>query len=195
MPLLSAPQEPQDHRGSRAISLTFIKFGIVGALGVGVNLGALWAAQRLGVTTNIASAIAIEVSIISNFILNDQWTFREVNDERAEPLSATPKAESTGWLQRALRFQLVSGAGALVQWSVFVALNLLWAYLELNASTSGGVWAQYQDMINQGAWHQIITRPPEVGAWIYLSQMIGIGCATAWNFLVNYYWTWADRDS
>ena len=166
---------------SSSISLTFLKFGVVGGLGVAVNLGVLWCAQVFGLTANLASALAIEISIISNFILNDRWTFRAATAGHA-------------WPSRALRFQLVSSAGALIQWGIFIAFNLWWAYLELSASADATSWGRYQHTLNQGAWYQVITRPPEVGAWVYLSQVIGIGGATAWNFFANYYWTWSKRE-
>ena len=56
---------------------SFIKFNIVGLTGVVVNEGLLITLQSIGVYVLTASAIAIEVSILSNFILNDSWTFRD----------------------------------------------------------------------------------------------------------------------
>ncbi len=56
---------------------SFIKFNIVGLTGVFVNEGLLIALQAQGVYVLTASAIAIEVSILSNFLLNDLWTFRD----------------------------------------------------------------------------------------------------------------------
>src|SRR6267143_5243224 len=56
---------------------SFIKFNIVGLTGVFVNEGLLIALQSVGVYVLTASAVAIEVSILSNFILNDFWTFRD----------------------------------------------------------------------------------------------------------------------
>jgi len=55
----------------------FIKFGIVGAIGIVVNEGLLILIQARGVYFLYAGAIAIEISILSNFILNDLWTFRD----------------------------------------------------------------------------------------------------------------------
>lgn len=158
---------------------TLIKFGAVGALGVIVNLSVLAVMRQLGCSDTLASAIAIEVSILSNFALNERWTFKA----RARAL------ERQVWLGRLGRFQLVSGVGAILQWSAFVLGNLLWAYLEVGHDPQS--WHHYQATLNQGAWHHVITTPPQVGDWVYLSQLIGIGGATAWNFLVNYYWTWS----
>jgi len=54
-----------------------IKFAIVGALGTAVNLGALAILMYLlGLPNYIAHPIAIEISIIHNFTLNELWTFR-----------------------------------------------------------------------------------------------------------------------
>jgi dolichol-phosphate mannosyltransferase len=56
---------------------SFIKFNIVGLTGVVVNEGLLIVLSSLGVYVLTASAIAIEASILSNFFLNDFWTFRD----------------------------------------------------------------------------------------------------------------------
>jgi len=55
----------------------FIKFNIVGLSGVVVNEGLLVLLASSGVYYLYASAVAIEVSIITNFIFNDFWTFRD----------------------------------------------------------------------------------------------------------------------
>ena len=56
---------------------SFIKFGIVGVIGVVVNEALLIVIHSWGVYLLLASAIAIEISILSNFALNDLWTFRD----------------------------------------------------------------------------------------------------------------------
>jgi dolichol-phosphate mannosyltransferase len=56
---------------------SFIKFGIVGVIGVIVNEGLLILLQSRGVYFLYAGAVAIEISILSNFVLNDLWTFRD----------------------------------------------------------------------------------------------------------------------
>jgi dolichol-phosphate mannosyltransferase len=55
----------------------FIKFNLVGLSGVAVNEGLLVLLAVDGVYYLYASAVAIEASIFSNFILNDFWTFRD----------------------------------------------------------------------------------------------------------------------
>ena len=56
---------------------SFAKFMVVGAVGVIVNEGLLLTLQATGMYLLYASVIAIEVSILSNFFLNDLWTFRD----------------------------------------------------------------------------------------------------------------------
>lgn len=55
---------------------TFIKFGLVGVSGVLVNLGCFTLLLDMGLSKYISSPIAIEVSILWNFFLNNLWTFR-----------------------------------------------------------------------------------------------------------------------
>jgi len=62
---------------SRAYLHHFIKFSIVGAIGVVVNEGLLIVIRSMGVYYLTAGAVAIEISILSNFVLNDLWTFRD----------------------------------------------------------------------------------------------------------------------
>ena len=63
---------------SQAYHHHFTRFAIVGAIGVVVNEGLLVLFyQYMGVYLLTASAVAIEISILSNFVLNDLWTFRD----------------------------------------------------------------------------------------------------------------------
>ncbi len=62
----------------RILSKTFLKFNVVGGVGVIVNMGLFWILTEYLATHHlIAGAIATEVSIVNNFILNHLWTFRE----------------------------------------------------------------------------------------------------------------------
>jgi dolichol-phosphate mannosyltransferase len=57
--------------------IRFIKFNIVGLTGVFVNEGILMLLTSLGLYYIYSSIVAIEISIISNFMLNDIWTFKD----------------------------------------------------------------------------------------------------------------------
>jgi dolichol-phosphate mannosyltransferase len=61
----------------------FVKFAIVGAIGILVNEGLLILIRSMGVYYLTAGAVSIEVSILSNFVLNDLWTFRDRRTGRA----------------------------------------------------------------------------------------------------------------
>ena len=56
---------------------TFIKFCVTGTSGVFVNLGSFHLLTQFGVHRYLASPIAIELSIISNFVINNYWTFAD----------------------------------------------------------------------------------------------------------------------
>lgn len=95
-------------RGSK----TFIKFALVGMSGVIVNLGSMTLFLYLGLNKYIASPIAIEISIISNFILNNYWTFSDCNRNERTRI-------------KGLKFNLVSFISLGVSFSVFVTMSLL----------------------------------------------------------------------
>lgn len=92
----------------------FIKFGIVGGSGVLVNMGLLYALTRfLSIRLEIASPIAIWISILTNFFLNNLWTFKK--RETIIPF----------W-SRLFRYHLVSGLAGLVNYVILLLLvNLM----------------------------------------------------------------------
>ena len=56
------------------------KFLLVGLSGVGVNMGILWLlTEKAGVFYLASEAVAIEISILTNFLLNNRFTFRDRN--------------------------------------------------------------------------------------------------------------------
>lgn len=56
-----------------------IRFGLVGISGILVNMGLLYALTEVaGLYYLVSAAIAIELSIVNNFALNDVWTFRSI---------------------------------------------------------------------------------------------------------------------
>lgn len=121
--------------------------------------------------------MAIELSIISNFLLNDRWTFK---DRR--------HAERPFW-RRGLDFHVISLVGALMQLVVFVALNVVWMFLLYPQAQVDGYFATAGGWIGRYIGHPLL-EPPEVGALKYVSQLFGIGVAVLWNFLANFHWTW-----
>ncbi len=94
----------------------FAKFGLVGASGVLVNSGLLYVLSEFGgVDYRLASLIAIESAICSNFVLNHLWTWRDRKVHRKRDV-----------FRRFWRFNLSSGMVALViNWGLLVLLTEL----------------------------------------------------------------------
>jgi dolichol-phosphate mannosyltransferase len=69
-------------------SKTLIKFLLVGATGVVVNLGVFWVLLQAGIGKYLASPIAVELSILSNFVWNNSWTFRHRTARRSLAMRA-----------------------------------------------------------------------------------------------------------
>ncbi len=55
----------------------FLKFGLVGGTGFIVNYVGLELLKRVGLSTYFATLLATEAAIISNFALNNIWTFKD----------------------------------------------------------------------------------------------------------------------
>lgn len=93
-------------------SKTFLKFAVVGTSGVFVNIGSFTLLINSGLNKFIASPIAIELSIISNFLFNNFWTFAHRKTRHKFHL-------------RGLMFNAVSIISLGVSYSTFVVLSLL----------------------------------------------------------------------
>jgi dolichol-phosphate mannosyltransferase len=91
---------------------TFVKFAVVGGTGVVVNLGAFTALLAFGANKFVSSLIAIELSIVSNFLLNNYWTFKERRTKDRVRI-------------RGVKFNLVSLVSLAVSFGTFVVLSAL----------------------------------------------------------------------
>ncbi len=101
----------------------FIQFGLVGLSGVGVNLGTFWLFTRVGnVKDLVALVFGYTAATLSNFILNDIWTFR---DKRVTGAKATS--------MRAVKFGLVSGIAIGLYYAVYTPLTRLAGVYDLLA--------------------------------------------------------------
>jgi dolichol-phosphate mannosyltransferase len=85
---MAEPQPTPENTGSGSylktglLTARFVKFGIVGASGVVVNMGGLYVFKEYaGIPYFVASLIAIELSILSNFTINLLWTWRDRSGE------------------------------------------------------------------------------------------------------------------
>ncbi len=90
----------------------FLKFGTVGFIGYLVNAFGLWFFARFSLPEAAIWAVATELAIISNFILNNVWTFKQ------EKISGLGKI-----LYKFFQFNLTSG-GALVIQTIFGTLGV-----------------------------------------------------------------------
>jgi len=87
------------------LSPSFIRFAIVGGTGTFVNLGVLSLCRYvIGLPHAVAAPIAIEASVINNFVLNDRWTFKH--------------SRVGSWVTRLLKFHVSSAVGVLTQLAV-----------------------------------------------------------------------------
>ena len=88
---------------------TFLKFCVTGLSGVVVNLGSFYLLMQAGMHRYLASPIAIEFSIVSNFLINNYWTF----------------ADRTMIRVRGLKFNVVSLVALAVSYGTFLVLSPL----------------------------------------------------------------------
>ncbi len=94
-----------------------LKFAIVGASGVIVNLGIMWFLLYYGLSKELSSLAGIEASIISNFILNDRFTFQAREEKKY------------GFLARLMFYHLSSSVSAI---TTFLTMLLTTEYLGIH---------------------------------------------------------------
>jgi len=125
----------------------FLKFCIVGGSGVPVNLLFTWLGYqflfvRFGheVRNGAAFVLGIIVSIFTNFLLNDFWTWRD-------------REKHTGhFLGRMGRFYLVCSVASLIQFGTAMALTL-WLHLHYLVSQLVGIaLATVVNFVVNNAW-------------------------------------------
>lgn len=88
-------------------SRQFIKFGTVGFIGFIVNALGLELFYRIGLTPGLAAAFGAELAIISNFTLNNLWTFSERKIQKIADI-----------LKKFLMFNLTSAGAIAIQFIV-----------------------------------------------------------------------------
>ncbi len=104
----------------------FLKFAAVGVSGIVVNQALLWFFTEItGLYYLFSAAIGIETSIITNFILNDKWTFRDRSHGKG------------GMFHRGLKFNAVSVAGLVINISVLFACTEYFGIYYLTSNLIG----------------------------------------------------------
>ena len=110
---------PKVQSRQRSLPRRFAKFAFVGGSGVIVNLGTFYVlAEMWGLPDLSSYTLAIELSIIWNFLLNNVWTFRDRNE-----------AARAGFFTRMGRYNLVSLAGLGIQLATFACMKALVLWL------------------------------------------------------------------
>ena len=118
----------------------FIKYSLVGMSGVFVNLGLYTLLTRYyEVSELLAPLISIESALISNFILNNFWTFGK-------------RTTQSRIRVRFLKFHLASGVSALINYSVFLTLFLVFQLYDILANLIGIALAAIVNYLINSNW-------------------------------------------
>ena len=89
-----------------------VKYGLTGFVGALINLGTFQILLDLGLHKFLASPIAIEISIVSNFLMHNYWTFAERNMIGSKRI-------------RGLKYNAVALATLTLNYATFVGLSIL----------------------------------------------------------------------
>ncbi len=120
------------------IPLRFVKYGIVGASGVVVNLGGLKLGKELfALSSSQATAFGIEISVITNFVLNNSWTFRDAKLSGVRGLALGLAS-----------FHVVCLAGALINFAIATYLR--------NKGLSNDYFADLFGIVVATIWNYIV---------------------------------------
>lgn len=121
-------------------SREFIKYCFVGASGVFVNMGVLVILTRFfHLAIEYASPIAIETAIISNFVLNNIWTFRS-------------RTVETSLIKRFIRFHMVALTAGLVNYTTLLFLVYGLDLLDIIANLIGIAAAMMVNYLLNSRW-------------------------------------------
>ncbi|MDB5077599.1 MAG: dolichyl-phosphate beta-D-mannosyltransferase [Chloroflexi bacterium] len=144
--------------GLIAHALRFTRFGVVGGVGAVVNMAILYLLVHYGGWNHMAAAVvATETAILSNFAMNDRWTFRD-------------SLSSISWSGRLVRYNAIACGGAAISLGVLAALTLGAGmhYLAANvvAIGAGTIWNYVVNsrvtwnLTHLGAGHQMAVDEP-----------------------------------
>ena len=121
----------------------FLKFVTVGLTGTGVNIGTYTLLSRLtglnGSLDWVAVLIGIEVSILNNFHLNDNFTFRH-------------RRTGKKYIFRLLKFNLIALSGAGVQTGTFLLLTRVFGVYDILSDFIGIVLAFLWNYFFNRSW-------------------------------------------
>jgi len=109
----------------KILSYRFVKFLIVGFSGIIVNMALLYMLTEIaGLYYMFSSIVAIEISIISNFFLNNFWTWKE--------------REKGNIYSKIVKYHITTGISAIFgNWLILVVLTELFGMYYLLSNLIG----------------------------------------------------------
>lgn len=135
------------HRFTTPAQRRFIKFCVVGGSGVPVNLFFTWIGHAFAFASlsdewrkAAAFLLGIAVSIFTNFLLNDLWTWGDRDKSQR------------GFMGRLARFYLVCSVAAGIQFGVAMALSLWMGVGYLLAQLVGIALATVINFVVNNIW-------------------------------------------
>jgi putative flippase GtrA len=128
--MLSLESMPRTVLRVASVTRRFQKFLLVGAIGLSVNQGLLFALVGVaGFSVAVSSPVAIFLSMVVTFALNERWTWHD----RGQGLL----------LHRAMLYGSINSGGLLINWLVLLSLERVgWNYLIANLVGAGiaAIW-------------------------------------------------------
>jgi putative flippase GtrA len=108
--MLSSQSLPRPVARAAALAQRFQRFLVVGALGLAVNQGLLFAlVDWVGLAVVLASPIAILASMVVTFVFNERWTWHDRG--------------SGSIVQRAMLYGSINSGGLLINWVTLLSLE------------------------------------------------------------------------
>jgi dolichol-phosphate mannosyltransferase len=150
-------------RLSRALSLRFLKFALVGGIGIAVQLGVMAEMRVLKVNCLGATGLAVEAAVVHNFLWPQRFTWAD----RAMP--AGKEIRKAQVIARLLRFQLTNGAislaGDLLLMRVLVGFAGISLWLASLLSITLCAWGNFlaSDQWVFSSQGESVARPAELG--------------------------------
>jgi len=136
---------------SRALSLRWLKFNLVGLIGFVVQLAALRVlVGLLGINYLVATALAVEIAVLHNFVWHELYTWRD-----------RTRQTSGGTLRRLLGFNLTNGALSIL--GNLVIMRLLVGRFGMNYMAANVLSILACSLANFAASHWLVFRARERG--------------------------------
>ncbi len=120
----------------------FVKFCLVGASGVLVNMFFLWFfTEKVKLYYLLSSLLAIEISLLSNFVLNDLWTWHDRGKEG-----------KTEYFKRMLQYHISSSAAILTNFSLLWILTGIFHVYYLISNVFGILCGTFLNFFLNDRW-------------------------------------------